>query len=243
VGWFWFLGTLIPVIGLVQVGGQAWADRYTYLPTIGLLIMIAWSVKYWLAGHPAARLCMGGAVFLALFTCVIAAKLQLPVWRDSLSLYSRILDNFPDCASAQNGLGLALSNAGRTEEAIVHYREALRLEPASVHAHYNLGIELAVAGKLDEAMFHFNEALKLNPRSEQLHNNVGVVLAQQGKVQEALDQFKLSIALNPIYPKPYLNAAMALDRLGRTNEAQIDYQMATKLDPSIAVPKATEAMP
>jgi tetratricopeptide (TPR) repeat protein len=233
VGWFWFLGTLVPVIGLVQVGGQALADRYTYLPSIGLFIMLAWSVNHWLARLPEARLWVGGAAFLCLLACVLATERQLPYWRDSLALYGRILENFPDCAGAQNGMGLALSDAGRRDEAIEHYKEALRLEPASVHAHYNLGIELAEAGKLEEAMFQFNEALKLNPRNEQLHNNIGIVLAQQGKFQAALEQFQRAIAINPGYPKPYLNAAMALERLGRTNEARTNYQKAEQLDPAL----------
>jgi tetratricopeptide (TPR) repeat protein len=218
---------------LVQVGGQALADRYTYLPSIGLFIMLAWSVNHWLARLPEARLWVGGAAFLCLLACVLATERQLPYWRDSLALYGRILENFPDCAGAQNGMGLALSDAGRRDEAIEHYKEALRLEPASVHAHYNLGIELAEAGKLEEAMFQFNEALKLNPRNEQLHNNIGIVLAQQGKFQAALEQFQRAIAINPGYPKPYLNAAMALERLGRTNEARTNYQKAEQLDPAL----------
>ena len=242
-GWLWFLGTLVSVIGLVQVGGQAWADRYTYLPSIGLFIMLTWSVNHWLAGQPAARPLVASATFLCLLACVGMTEHQLPYWDGSMALYGRIVQNFPDCASAQNGLGLALSDAGRPNEAIVHYKEALRLDPISVHAHYNLGIELANAGRLDEAMFHFNEALKLNPSNEQLHNNMGVILAQQGKFQPALEQFQRSIQINPDYPKPYINSAMALERLGRTNEAQRYYQKAAQLDPSLGPPKAAQPAP
>jgi len=240
VGWFWFLGTLIPVIGLVQVGGQAMADRYTYLPLIGLFIMLAWSVQHWLARLPAARPWVGGAAFLCLLGCVLATERQLPYWRDSMALYGRVVQYFPDCAGAQNGLGLALSDAGRKAEAIDHYKEALRLEPASVHAHYNLGIELAESGKLEEAMFQFTEALKLNPGNEQLHNNVGVVLAQQGKLQAALEQFQQAMRLNPSYPKPYLNAAMALEKLGRMDEARTNYEKAAQLDPELRNSKAEQ---
>jgi protein O-mannosyl-transferase len=243
VGWLWFLGTLIPVIGWVQVGAQALADRYTYLPSIGLFIMLAWSVQHWLVRRPAARSWVVGATFLGLLGCVLATERQLPYWRDSMALYGRILQYFPDCASAQNGLGLALSDAGRRAEAIDHYKEALRLEPASVHAHYNLGIELAEAGKLEEAMFQFTEALKLNPNNEQLHNNVGVVLAQEGKFQAALEQFQQAIKLNPQYPKPYLNAGMALERLGRTNEAQTNYQKAAQLDPDLSHDNSAQKEP
>jgi tetratricopeptide (TPR) repeat protein len=243
VGWFWFMGTLIPVIGLVQVGGQALADRYTYLPSIGLFIMLAWSVRHWLTRRPAAGPWVGGAAFLGLLGCVLATERQLPYWRDSLALYGRILWNFPDCAGAQNGLGLALSDAGRRAEAMDHYKEALRLDPDSVHAHYNLGIELAEAGKLEEAMIQFDAALKLNPRSEQLHNNVGVVLAREGSLQAALEQFQRAIKLNPLYPKPYLNAAMALERLGRMDEARTNYQKAAQLDPALRSSTAGQTVP
>jgi tetratricopeptide (TPR) repeat protein len=234
VGWLWFVGTLVPVIGLVQVGGQALADRYTYLPSIGLLIMFAWSVNHWFARQPAARPWVGGAAFLCLIGCVLATERQLPYWRDNLALYGRIVSIFPDCAGAQNGLGLALSDAGLRDEAIDHYTEALRLDPTSVHAHYNLGIELTEAGRLKEADFQFTEALKLNPHNEQLHNNLGIVLAREGKLQAALEQFQRAIELNPRYPKPYLNSAKALEGLGRTNEARTNYQKAAQLDPSLS---------
>jgi tetratricopeptide (TPR) repeat protein len=231
VGWVWFLGTLVPVIGFIQVGGQAFADRYTYLPSIGLFIMFAWSVKHWLAGSPGARAAGCGGVALCLLACAAATERQLPYWRDSRVFFSRILSITPDSALAENGLGLALSKAGQRDGAVAHYRAALRLDPRSVITHYNLGIELAEAGKLDEAMSEFSEALQLNPRNEQLHNNVGVVLAREGKVELALREFQRSMELNPRYPKPYLNSAMSLETLGRFAEAASDYQKAVQLDP------------
>ncbi len=243
VGWLWFLGTLVPVIGLVQVGGQAWADRYTYLPSIGLFIMLAWSVDRWLEHRSGGLGWVTGAAFVGLLACIFATERQLPYWDGSLALFGRIVANFPDCAGAQNGMGVALSALGRKTEAIEHFKEALRLEPGSVHAHYNLGIELTDAGKLDEAMVQFDEALKLNPRSEQLHNNVGVVLAQQGKLPAALEQFQRAMELNPRYPKPYLNAARALEGLGRTNEAQANYQKAEQLDPTLRALKSEQKAP
>jgi len=243
LGWFWFLGTLVPVIGLVQVGGQAWADRYTYLPSIGLFIMLAWSVHHWLFRRPAARPLVAGAAFASLLGCVFATERQLPYWTDSVTFFGRILQFYPDSAGAQNGFGIALSAVGRKAEAIEHFKESLRLDPNSVHAHYNLGIELTDARKLDEAMVQFDDALKLNPRSEQLHNNVGVILAKEGKLKEALEQFQRAIELNPRYPKPYLNSAMALEQLGRTNEATINYQKAARLDPTLRPDKPPSTAP
>lgn len=231
VGWFWFLGTLVPVIGLVQVGGQATADRYMYIPSIGLFIMIAWSIKHCLISRPQTRTLICTIVAAVLFCCALKTQWQMAYWRDSQTLFTRILSITKDCEMAQNGLGTALSSAGRKEEAIDHFKEALRINPSSVHAHYNLGIELANAGKLDEAMVHFSEALKLNPHNEQVHNNAGVVLAQQGKVEQALDQFKESIQLNPQYPKPYLNSARAWERLGNFGGAMTNYSKALQLEP------------
>jgi tetratricopeptide (TPR) repeat protein len=231
VGWFWFLGTMVPVIGFIQVGGQALADRYTYIPSIGLLIMAAWSVKYWIMRQPSARAPACAAAGLCVLACAAATERQLPYWRDSRAFFSRILLFTPDSALAENGLGLALAKAGQRQEAIAHYQAALRLDPRSVKAHYNLGIEWAEAGKLDEAMSEFSEALKLNPGNEQLRNNVGVVLAREGKIEPALQQFARSIELNPQYPKPYFNSAMSLEKLGRFAQAAANYRKALQLEP------------
>jgi tetratricopeptide (TPR) repeat protein len=234
VGWFWFLGTLVPVIGLVQVGSQAMADRYMYIPSIGLFIMAAWSVNHCLISRPRARTLGCAVVALCLLCCALATQWQMACWRDSFALFTRILSLTKDCGMAQNDLGIALSRAGRREEAIYRFKEALRITPSSAGARYNLGIELAGAGKLDEAMVQFSEALKLNSHNEQLHNNAGVVLAQQGKVEQALDHFKAAIQLNPQYPKPYLNSARAWETLGNFGEAVTNYGKALQLEPDSA---------
>ncbi len=231
VGWFWFLGTLVPAIGLVQVGRHAMADRFMYMPSIGLFIMVAWSVNHWLISRPRARPLGAAVVAASLLACALATRQQMVYWRDSIALFTRILSLTKDCDMAHNGLGIALSSAGRREQAIYHFKETLRINPASVKARYNLGIELAGAGRLDEAMTQFSEALKLNPRNEQLHNNAGVVLAQQGKAEQALDQFKAAIQLNPLYPKPWLNSARAWESLGNFGAAAANYDKALRLEP------------
>lgn len=231
VGWLWFLGTLIPVIGLVQVGGQAMADRYMYIPSIGLFIMIAWGINRCLNIWPQTRMVGCTVIAATLVCCALKTQWQMAYWRNSLVFYSRILEISKNSDMAQNGIGVALSSAGRKEEAIEHFKEALRLNPASVHAFYNLGIDLADTGRLDEAMVQFSAALKLNPRNEQLHNNAGVILVQQGKLEQALDQFNESIRLNPIYPKPYLNSARIYESRGAFGNAVTNYSKALQLEP------------
>ncbi len=237
LGWLWFLGTLVPVIGIVQVGGQAVADRYTYIPLIGLFIAVAWTLNDWLEREAWARIPAAEIVGAWLVVCAVLTHGQLRWWENGIALYTRVLAVTPNSAFGQDGLGVALSNAGRGTEAITHYEEALRLKPDSVHAHYNVGIEYAAAGDLDRAAFHFSAALKLNPRSEFLHNNLGTVLARQNKTEAAMNQFREAIQINPAYPAPYLNYGMALEQLGRIGEAAGNYTNALRLDPS-----ATAAM-
>ena len=226
VGWLWFLGTLVPVIGIIQVGTQAMADRYTYIPMIGLLVLVVWSFEHWVKSMPGVRalVCVlaGGSVL----SCLVLTRIQLSYWHDSIPLFAHALSVTTNNPVAHNNLGLALANAGRNAEAIAHYQEALRLMPNSAQAHYNLGIEMASAGNFDQAAFHFSEALKLNPQSEKLHNNFGVVLAQQGQLEAAMKEFERSIQLNPDYPKPYLNYGMAMQNQGLTGAAVTNYAKA-----------------
>jgi Flp pilus assembly protein TadD len=231
VGWLWFLGTLVPIIGLVQVGKQAMADRYTYIPSIGLFIMVTWSIAYWFKSKPSARIFGFGVTGVILFACLVSARGQLAYWHDSITLFTRAVSVTQNNAVAENNLGVALSNAGRGHEAISHYQAVLSIQPNDVKAHYNLGIEFASEGKPAAAEFHFSQALKYNPRSEKLHNNLGVVLAQQGKSDLAIDQFKQAIQLNPIYPNPYLNLGMILQNQGKIEEAVTNYKQALNLEP------------
>jgi tetratricopeptide (TPR) repeat protein len=230
VGWLWFLVTLVPVIGIIQVGTQAMADRYTYIPMIGLLLLVVWSFEHWVKSMPGVRalafVLAGGAVL----SCLVLTRIQLSHWHDSIALFTHALSVTTNNPVAHQNLGVALANAGRSAEAIAHYQEVLRLMPNSAQAHYNLGIEMASAGKLDQATFHYSEALKLNPKSEKLHNNFGVILAQRGELQAAMEEFKRSIQLNPNYPKPYLNYGMAMQQRGLTAVAVTNYAKALELD-------------
>jgi tetratricopeptide (TPR) repeat protein len=232
VGWFWFLGTLVPVIGFVQVGSQAMADRYTYIPLIGLFIAVVWGIRQELGGGRAAR-AFGGALALAsLAACLLLTQHQLGFWRDDVSLWQRAALVTRDNYFAEYELGTALADAGRTSEAINHHEASLRINPAYEPAHYHLGIELESVGRLEEAATQFLAALARDPTSEQLHNDLGVVRAQQGQLDAAIAEFKRAMELSPGYSSAYLNYGNALSQRGETGPALANYRKARELDPA-----------
>jgi tetratricopeptide (TPR) repeat protein len=230
-GWLWYLIVLFPVSGLLQAGGVAMADRFTYVALIGIFIMVAWSAGDWLALWPSARP-WGFATFsILLGLCVMATRSQLPNWHDGISLFTHIVAVTQENAFAENNLGVALSNAGRGNEAVLHYREALRILPYYEKAHYNLGVELATQGKPAAAAEHFFLLLKYEPGNEQLRNNLGAVLIQEGRLDAAIEQFRQAIKIKPDYAKLYLNYAVALQKLGQNGPAGTNFMMALQLEP------------
>jgi tetratricopeptide (TPR) repeat protein len=185
VGWIWFIATLIPVIGLIQVGVQSMADRYTYIPSVGLFIMAFWGIPDLLAGFTCRR-----AILILLAGAVISAKAavtwqQLGHWRDDFSLYRQALKVTADNYVIHNNLGIALANNWNLDAAIREFREALRINPNYSEAHYNLGIALAMKGDLDTAIGEFREALRIHPGDARANYNLGVALEQKRQLLEA----------------------------------------------------------
>ena len=163
VGWGWYLFTLLPVIGLVQVGGQAMADRYTYVPFIGLFIVLVWGMAGLAARWHAPKFLLpvgAGVVISALMVCT---WVQVRYWRDSITLYEHALEVTRRNLLIHNNLGLALAAQGKMDQAEAHYAEALRLNPNLAEPHNNWGLALAAQGKMDQAEAHYAEALRLNP--------------------------------------------------------------------------------
>ena len=197
VGWAWYLVTLLPVIGLVNVWTHDVADRYTYLPLVGIFIMLAWGipklVSSW-SGHRAILLftaCACLTVLLAL------ARQQVAHWQDSYTLWSHALNVTKDNPVAHNNLGFFLANKGRKQEAEAHYRQAIRLLPDNYVSYNNLGKLLAEQGRQQEAYAQFGQALLLNPAYEDAHKNWGIYLARQGRYNEARDHFLAAAHLKP----------------------------------------------
>jgi protein O-mannosyl-transferase len=233
VGWLWFLGTLVPVIGLVQVGLQAMADRYTYVPFIGLFIIFAWGLADLTARWRLPRYLPVMGAGAILLTFMICTWLRVGYWRDSISLFEHTLKVTSKNYFIHNNLGVALSLQGKTAEAMAHYEESVRLAPKFAGAHNNLGRVLASQGKLDEAIAQFQTVLRLEPNNASAHNNLAVSLASQGKMEQSAAHFKEYFRLQPDSNsvEGHFKLGMVLDGLGEVDEAISHYQEAIRLKP------------
>jgi Flp pilus assembly protein TadD len=234
MGWLWYLGTLVPVIGLVQVGGQAMADRYTYVPLIGLFIIIAWGIPELVGKWKHKRVFLAISSTAVLIGLMVCTWLQVGTWRNSVALFEHALSVSPQNHVAHNNLGLELAKEGKTKEAVYHYSEAVRIRPTYDGAHNNLGHILQRQGRLAEADVHLREALRLNPKSAAAHNNLGIVLERQGRLEEAISHYNEALRLKPDHVKAYNNLGIALARQGRLEEAILRFSEALRINPNLA---------
>ena len=236
VGWLWYLGTLVPVIGLVQAGTQSMADRFTYVPFIGLFIIVAWGIGDFAVRWRPAKFLLPVGAGVILLTLAITSWMQVRHWRDSISLFSYTLRVTGNNPKIQNNLGLILSQHGKLGQAVAYYEEALRLDPNYADAHYNLGLAMMSLGNVEQAVAHYEEALRLNPNIASVHNDLGLALFQQGKLDQALAHYQTSLALNPNYVPTYNNLGNALSVQGKIDQAIACYQRALRLDPNNGLP-------
>jgi tetratricopeptide (TPR) repeat protein len=234
VGWLWFCGTLVPAIGLVQSGDQAMADRFTYLPSLGVLVLAIWGAcdlaRRWHYG--AAALSMAGSTAIVL--CAVLTRQELGYWSDSETLFRHALEVTEKNEVAYNNLGSALDEKGQTDEAIRLYEKALRLKPDDATAHANLGIALARKGQTDEAIRQYQEALRLKPDYAEPHYSLGNVLARAGQIDEAMREYQEAVRLKPDYAAAHNNLGFALVRKGQLDQAIRQYQEAIRLKPDYA---------
>jgi tetratricopeptide (TPR) repeat protein len=230
-GWLWFLGTLVPVIGLVQVGSQAMADRYTYLPSIGFFVLVVWGLWEWLAAWPLRRPALGAAAAISLAGCLVFSVAQVKVWRSEFALFGHALRVTRNNFIAHGHVAGALLAEGRTQEGIDHYREAVRIFPAYHQGQINLGAALVKAGRLDEAIQHFNAFIRLQPRDPDGPFNLGVAYLQQRKFTEAIDAFSAARKLSPDSLNVHNGLGQALVAAGRHEEAVAVFTEALKLKP------------
>jgi tetratricopeptide (TPR) repeat protein len=230
-GWLWFLGALAPVIGVVQAGSQARADRFMYVPMIGLLILAAWGMadlgKRW--RWPVRWIGLAGIVLLLL--CGARAAVQVRFWRNSETLFRHALSVTGKNYLAHTCLGSVLSASGQTGEAIRHFGHALSIAPNYAWAHSNLGHALAKQGRIDEAVVHGRKAISLEPDSAEAHANLGYALAAQGRMEEAIAHCRKAISLKTDLAKAHSNLGYALAAQGRMEEAIVHCRKALSLKP------------
>ena len=237
VGWFWFLGTLIPVIGLAQAGYQAMADRFTYLPLIGVFLILVWGASE-VSGHGRTpKTAIIGMAGLMLAACAFRTRDQLHYWRNGESLFRHTIAVTENNYVAYYNLGTALATRGQLDEALDDFREALQIRPDYAEPHNNLGIILVMRGNLEEAIQHFHEALRFRPNYADAHLNLGFALVSQGKFDEANQQYWEVLRLAPDNAYAHLNLGIALARLGRRGEAVAQLLEALRLKPDFAEAK------
>jgi len=234
MGWLWFVGMLVPVIGLVQVGDQAMADRYTYIPSIGLLILAIWGVYELTRGWHYGVMAFSMAGSAAIILCLALTRQQLGHWKDTEALFRHALAVTENNCLAHNNLGYALGKKGQIDEAIRQYQEALRLKPDDAFAHYNLGTALYLKGHSDEAIRQFQEAVHLKPDYADAHYNLGTALGTKGQIDEAIRQFQEALRLKPDDALAHNTLGIALGKKGQTDEAIRQFQEALRLQPDYA---------
>ena len=231
IGWLLYLGMLVPVIGLVQVGDQSHADRYTYLPLIGIALLLAWGVRELTASWRHQRQLLAAAAGGMMVILMFCSWKQTAVWRDGGSLWLHALASTSGNYTAHNNLGYLLANQGRTAEAVEHYQKALEIFPEYAEADNNLGRIFLDAGRLDEAKEYFQRSVRLKPGAAEAHNNLGIVLARQGDSAGAFQQYQTAIELKPDYAEAYNNLAILCASQGRFAESETNYRAALALKP------------
>ncbi|MFN0009906.1 MAG: tetratricopeptide repeat protein [Planctomycetota bacterium] len=217
VGWLWYLGTLVPVIGIVQVGAQAMADRYTYVPLIGFFVMLAWSVPW--SASPMPRLAAWSAALL-LAVLAFATRHQVDYWKDTRTLFQHALAVTSENAIAEKCLGDALMGEGDLDGAIAHLTRAARIAPALYDVHNNLGAALGAKGRFEEAVVQYRAEISSRPRAAEAYYNLGVALVSLGRVDEGIAAYQEALRIDPDLPDADAKLGIALGTQGRFAEAE-----------------------
>ena len=231
VGWLWYLGTLIPVIGLVKVGAQSIADRYTYIPAIGLFIVLAWGVADLTAGWRKRTPVLAAAAAAVLVAYAVTAGAQILCWQDTESLFRHALAVTRDNYIAYNNLGLYVAEHGELELGKKYYRLAIEIAPNYAPPRNSLGTALVQQKKYEEAITAFESALSINPRSAEIEGNLGATLYCLGRTDEAINHLQEAIRLNPEHSMAHFSLANALLQKDRLDEAMEHYRAALQLNP------------
>jgi protein O-mannosyl-transferase len=236
VGWYWYLGTLVPVIGIVQAGIQARADRYTYVPLIGLFIMAAWGAADLLARRPQWRRALPVTAVLVILAFMMTARGQVRVWQSSVALWEHAVELTLDMDNygAHNALGMILRQKGRAGEAIAHFTAAVALNPDLAEAHQNLGRILVDQGRMAEAVPALSQAVRLMPDNAEAQSELGAALSSQGRIGEAIAHYTEALRIKPDLPQVHNALGYALTGENKISEALAHFSEAVRLKPDFA---------
>jgi protein O-mannosyl-transferase len=245
VGWFWYLIMLLPVIGLVEVGLQGHADRYTYLPQIGLYLAITWLVADVSSTLRRCKEILVAAASIIIVSLAGCAWKQTTYWRNSETLWTHTLAVTKDNDVAHTNFGMLLMERGQLDDALSHFQAALDVRSSSAHSHYDLSLALihgdianalARKGRLDEAMLHLREAVKFQPDYADAHYNLGTALFQKGELNEAIAEYRTTLSIHPYDAGAHTSLGNALVQKGFLGEAVDHYEKALQSEPDSILP-------
>lgn len=235
VGWFWFLGTLVPMIGIKQVGAQAMADRYAYLPFVGLFIMACWGIGEWFEKRHVPSVWLAGPSIALLLTLALLSHRQIEYWSDHVSLWSHALQVTSGNWQAENNLGMALLRRGQMEDAIPHFRAAAAIDPSDPVSNMNIGIYEHSRGNVPQAIEYYKRTVSLarNPKLKaQAYNNLGYAYKDLGDYADARQNLEAAVAANPEFVGAWISLGLISQKTGDLSFAIQSYSRALKIEPS-----------
>jgi tetratricopeptide (TPR) repeat protein len=233
-GWLWYLGTLIPVIGIIQAGSQAYADRYTYTPYIGLFIMLAWGLPQLLSKLPQRKIVLGVSMVIILTTLGICASLQVSYWKNSIILFSHANQVTQNNWLAHNNRGTAYNRIGRYQEALEDFSQAIRIKPDYDEALNNLGAAYGNLGRYQQAIEAFRQAIKIKPNYTDAHYNLGNAYSKLSRRQDAIEAYRQAVKLRPNYAEAHNNLAYSYLAIGDKNSAMAELNILKSLNSEMA---------
>jgi len=243
VGWLWYLGTLAPVIGLIQVGHQSRADRYTYVPLIGISLIVAWASSEAFEKWPRAKQPLQGVAILVCAGWVLVTWVQTQYWKDNEALYRRAISVTDANYLAHLNLGVDLASRGHYQEALPELNESLAEEPAQPHALSSLGAVLYTLGRNQEAIEEFTQAIRLQPQDAEPHSNLGNALVDVGRLDDAVRELNTALSLNPNIASAYFGLGRILAMQNRFEDAATYFSDALRINPNfVQARRALEAV-
>ena len=235
VGWLWYLGTLVPVIGIIQVGSQAMADRYTYIPLTGIFVIIVWGMHDILRKWPAARTAVTGCGVLIIAILMIVSRTQVGYWKSGIELFGHTTEITQNNHVAHNNYGNALARKGMKKRAEKEYRTAIRIRPSYAQAYNNLGNVLKMEGQYDKAVEEYNRALSIRPEYIEALFNMGSLLMARGRYEEAIDYYSKVLTIKPDHAAAFNNIGIVNVKRGKLEEAIANFRSALSINPEYRV--------